>query len=85
MNHSEWDLPTFQIVKKRIQAFKSAFRGWLFFFHEPHAFIHLIEAGIVIGLAACLGVNQTEWMILLQCIGAMHWSNALEQCLAQKC
>lgn len=81
MDHSEWDLLNFQIVKKRLQAFRDAFRGWLFFSHEPHAIIHLIAACVVVGLAYWLEVTKTDWMILLLCIGVVLVTEMLNSAL----
>jgi diacylglycerol kinase len=60
----------------RLLSFKYAFQGLLqVFSNEVNFRIHMAVAILVVGLGALLGINKTEWLVIIFCIG---WVAALE-------
>jgi len=56
----------------RIKSFKYAFSGLrLFFITEHNARIHLLAAGVAIGLSIYLHLSSTEWIAILSVISAV--------------
>ncbi len=63
-------------LKKRLNSFKYAFKGFsLLIKEEPNFRIHLAAATLALLLGALLGLSHTEWLIVVFAIG---WVLALE-------
>ena len=61
-----------EYLKKRISAFKYAFKGvYLLFRHEAHALIHLIAAIGVITAGFLFKISGIEWCVICLCIGGV--------------
>jgi diacylglycerol kinase len=60
----------------RLLSLKYAFQGLLqVFSNEVNFRIHMAVAILVVGLGALSGINKTEWLVIIFCIG---WVAALE-------
>jgi diacylglycerol kinase len=63
-------------LRDRLLSFKYAFQGLSqVFSNEVNFRIHMAAALLVIGLGVLLGINTTEWLVIIFCIG---WVAALE-------
>lgn len=51
---------------KRLQAFKNAFRGWAFFWHDGvHPKIQIVATGLALAGAVVFDFSKVEWALLL--------------------
>lgn len=63
-------------LRDRLLSFKYAFQGLSqVFSNEVNFKIHMAVAILVVGLGVLLGINKTEWLVIIFCIG---WVAALE-------
>ncbi len=66
----------FSIIK-RAKSLTHAVRGlWIFVKTTPNFWVHFLTAGILIFLGIVLGINHTEWMILILANGMVIVSEA---------
>lgn len=65
-------------IRKRINAFKYAFRGInQLFRNEAHAIIHLAAAIIVTIFGFVFQISSTEWCLVILCIGGVFMAEAI--------
>ncbi len=69
-----------------IIAFKNALKGWWYFFlHERNGKIQLTVAALTIVTAVGLGVNVTEWFVILICIALVISAEMMNTAMEKLC
>jgi len=69
-------------LKKRLQSFVYAFKGIsILFSTQPNAQIHLLAVIVITALGFLLGLNATEWSIILICIALVLLAEGMNTAL----
>ena len=59
-------------IKERLKSFTFAFAGLkLLLLEEHNAFLHVAATFLVVALGFYFRLNQTEWIAIIMCIGAV--------------
>jgi len=69
-------------LKKRLESFRYAFEGvWTLIKEEHNARIHIAGAITAVTLGFYLNITQTEWFIIVLCIGLVFSAEAFNSAL----
>jgi len=73
-------------TRSRLKSFVYAFRGMGYLLRTQHnAWIHLGFAVMALTLGVCFSINQTEWILIILCIGIVFAAESFNTSIEQMC
>ncbi len=70
------------MVGKRVSSFRCAFQGvWILLSTQVNARIHLVATAVVTALGLIIGLNQTEWSLIVIAISMVWVAESLNSAL----
>ncbi|GAB4412031.1 MAG: diacylglycerol kinase family protein [Bacteroidia bacterium] len=69
-------------LQARLRSFRYAFRGiWFFVRDTPHARVHLLAIVVLAALGLYLGLDATEWCLIVICMALVVVTEAVNSAL----